>query len=181
MEIPTFETARLLLPPLELADAEQVQQLFPRWEIVRYLADAVPWPYPPDGALTYYRDIALPAIARCEQWHWTLRRKAQPATIIGSIGLIRGDSDNRGFWVGVPWQGQGFMSEAIEPVTDFWFNTLCFPRLRAPKAAANLASRKISEKEGMRLVALRERNYVSGRLPEEVWELTREEWNARKK
>ena len=56
-----LETARLLLKPLELADAEQIQALFPQWEIVRYLTKAVPWPYPPDGALTFLRDAALPA------------------------------------------------------------------------------------------------------------------------
>jgi len=44
--IRTLETTRLLLRPLELADAEQTQQLFPHWEIVRYLANIVPWPYP---------------------------------------------------------------------------------------------------------------------------------------
>jgi hypothetical protein len=31
----------------------------------------------------------------------------------------------------------------------------------------------------MRLVATEERGYVSGRLPTEIWEITREEWFAR--
>jgi hypothetical protein len=35
--VPTLETRRLWLRPLELADAEQCQVLFPHWEIVRYL------------------------------------------------------------------------------------------------------------------------------------------------
>ena len=48
---PVLETARLLLRPLELVDAEQIQQVFPQWEVVRYLTDTIPWPYPKDGAL----------------------------------------------------------------------------------------------------------------------------------
>ena len=56
-----LETARLQLRPLELADAVAAQLLFPQWDIVRYLASHVPWPYPADGALTFYRDRALPA------------------------------------------------------------------------------------------------------------------------
>jgi [ribosomal protein S5]-alanine N-acetyltransferase len=76
--IPSLETARLFLRPLELADAEQTQQLFPQWEIVRYLARTVPWPYPPDGAYTYYRDKALPAMDRRDAWHWTQRLKSDP-------------------------------------------------------------------------------------------------------
>ena len=56
---PELETARLVLRPLALADAEQTQVLFGQWEIVKYLTDQVPWPYPADGAYTYYRDHAL--------------------------------------------------------------------------------------------------------------------------
>jgi len=73
------------------------------------------------------------------------------------------------------------MTEACEAVTDFWFNTLGFPVLRAPKAVGNAASRRISEKQGMRLVAVEDRDYVSGRLPSEIWEITAEEWYARKR
>jgi RimJ/RimL family protein N-acetyltransferase len=173
-----LETARLLLRPLELADAEQVQPLFAQWEIVRFLNRRFPWPYPPDGALTYCRDVAIPAMERGEQWHWSLRLKSNPGQLIGSIALMQGDN-NRGFWLGIPWQGQGLMSEAVYVVTDYWFNVLKFPTLRVPKAALNLASRRISEKQGMRLVALEDREYTCGLLRTEIWEITAEEWNAR--
>lgn len=155
---PTLETPRLLLRPLELADADQVQILFPHWEIVRYLNNRVPWPYPPDGARTFYRDAALPAMERGDQWHWTLRLRSDPSRLIGSISLIADQQDNRGFWLGLPWHGQGLMSEACEKVTDFWFDTLKFPMLRVSKAIPNTASRRISEKQGMRVVATEERD-----------------------
>ena len=177
---PELETARLLLRPLALSDAEQAQLLFPQWEIVRYLNSRVPWPYPPDGAVTFYRDVALPAVERGEAWHWTLRLKSNPGQMIGNISLMRGESKNRGFWIAQPWQGQGLMSEACNAVTDYWFNTLKFPVLRVPKASANTASRRISQKQGMRLVETVERDYVSGRLPTEIWEITAEEWQARR-
>ena len=175
-----LQTSRLFLRPLEIADAQQAQLLFPHWEIVRFLANVVPWPYPPNGAYTYYRDSVLPAMERGESWHWTLRLKTQPDKMIGSIALMKGEKNNRGFWLGLPWQRQGLMTEACEAATDFWFNTLKFPVLRAPKAVVNVASRRISEKSSMRIVAREERDYVSGRLPTEIWEITAEEWNARK-
>jgi RimJ/RimL family protein N-acetyltransferase len=178
--IPTIETLRLLLRPLELADADAAQVLFPHWEIVRYLTREVPWPYPPDGAHNYYREIALPAIARGDAWHWTLRLKSAPGRMIGSISLMRRPDENRGFWLGLPWQGQGLMSEACEAVTDYWFNALKFPVMRVAKAIANTASRRISEKNGMRVISTCEREYVSGRLPAEIWEITAVEWNSRK-
>jgi RimJ/RimL family protein N-acetyltransferase len=173
-----LETRRLLLRPLEPADAEQLQKVFPQWEIVRYLAAVVPWPYPPDGAYKYVHDIALPAMARGEVWQWTLRLKTQPEQIIGSIDLRVKENENRGFWLDPRWHSQGLMTEACDAVTDFWFETLKFPVLRAPKAVPNEASRRISLKQGMRLVATEERDYVSGRFLSEIWEITAEEWRA---
>ena len=73
------------------------------------------------------------------------------------------------------------MSEACEAVTDYWFDVLKFPVLRVPKAIANQASRRISERQGMRIVATEERDFVSGRLPAEIWEITVEEWHARQR
>jgi [ribosomal protein S5]-alanine N-acetyltransferase len=175
---PPLETARLLLRPLEIADAGQVQAIFPHWEVVKFLGAQVPWPYPADGVITYYTNVAMPAIARGDECHWSLRLKTAPDQLIGTITLRRGDN-NRGFWLGLPWQGLGLMSEAAEAVTDFWFNELGFPVLRVPKAIANTTSRRISQKQGMRVVATLERDFVSGRQPAEIWEITAEEWRHR--
>jgi RimJ/RimL family protein N-acetyltransferase len=178
--LPLLETPRLYLHPLELADAAEVQILFPQWEIVRYLTRQVPWPYPPDGAYRYYHDFALPAVERGDAWHWTLRLKNNPLQVIGSISLMRGETDNRGFWLGLQWQKQGLMSEACEAATDYWFNALMFPIIRVHKAIANEASRQISAKQRMRIVATEEREYVSGRLLSELWEITADEWRTRR-
>jgi ribosomal-protein-alanine N-acetyltransferase len=175
-----LQTDRLLLRPLELADAEQTQRLFPHWEIVKFLNARVPWPYPADGVLNYYRDEALPAIQRGDEWHWTLRLKESPETHIGAIGLFKGVLDNRGYWLGLPWHGRGLMTEAVSAVNDYWFDVLGFAVLRAPKALANVASRRISEKTGMRVIATPQRDLVSGRLPSEIWEITAEEWRAKR-
>lgn len=178
--VPRLVTPRLELRPLELADAEQTQMLFPKWEIVRFLASHVPWPYPDDGAWTHYRDQALPAMERGDEWHWSLRLKSAPGQLIGGISLMKAENNNRGFWMGLPWQRRGLMSEAVEVVTGYWFDGLGFTVLRAPKAVVNTASRRISEKSGMRVVAVEERNYVGGRLLTEIWEITAEEWRGRR-
>lgn len=178
--VPVIATARLLLCPLTLADAGPIQRHFPHWEIVRFLNDRVPWPYPDDGALTHIRDTVLPAVARGEAWHWTLRLKAQPDEVIGAINLMTQGDDNRGFWIGLPWQGQGLMGEAADAVTGYWFETLGREVLRVSKAAANHASRRISQRAGMRIVHTGMRSYVSGEHLSELWEITRAEWRARR-
>lgn len=174
--VPGGETRRLLLRPLEVADATQIQATFPQWEIVRFLLNRVPWPYPPDGALQHLRDVALPAMARGDQWTWTLRLKSAPRKVVGIITLVRGNENNRGFWLAPSHHGKGLMTEACEWANDFWFDVLGMPVLRVSKAVANTASRRISEKHGMRIVGESENDYVSGRLPSEIWELTSEEW-----
>lgn len=177
---PTLETERLILLPTTLADTEQIQRLFPQWEIVKYLGSIVPWPYPPDGALTFFRDVLLPSVERGEAWAWTIRLKSAPDQLIGSITLHRREENQRGFWIVAEHQNQGLMTEASDTVTDFWFNTLKMPVLRVPKAAPNIGSRRISEKQGMRLVRTEERDFVSGRYLAEIWEITADEWKARR-
>ena len=88
------------------------------------------------------------------------------------------DDNNRGFWIHRAWQGKGIATEAAQVVTAFWFNELGKPRLRVPKAVANTASRRISESTGMRVIKTEQRAYVSGIHLTEVWEMTREEWQA---
>jgi RimJ/RimL family protein N-acetyltransferase len=140
------------------------------------MATVVPWPYPDDGAITYCRDIALPGMARGDEWHWSLRLKTDPDQLIGLISLRKRENGNRGFWLGLLWHGQGLMIEASNAVTDYWFNELGFPEMRVAKAIANTSSRRISEKNGMRVIHTEERDYVGGRFTSEIWAITAEEW-----
>jgi RimJ/RimL family protein N-acetyltransferase len=71
------------------------------------------------------------------------------------------------------------MREASIAATDYWFNTLNKPVLRAPKAVANSRSQRISASSGMHALIRTEKAYVSGLLDSGLWEITREEWNAR--
>jgi len=176
--LPSLETPRLWLPPLTLADADQIQTVFPQWEIVKYLAAVVPWPYPADAAFTFIRDIAIPAMERGEEWDWTLRLKTDPDRLIGAISLRRRPGHNRGFWIAPEWQRQGLMLEAAAAVTDYWFDVLGEPVMRTTKSVGNTGSRRISERQGARLVAMVEGQYVCGTLPSEVWEITADEWHA---
>jgi len=178
--VPEGTTERLILRPLEIADAEQIQEIFPHWEIVQYMLDRIPWPYPADGALRFLTEVAIPQGESGVAWQWTIRQRVEPERIIGAITLAQGFEANRGFWLGLPWQGQGFMTEAADWANDYWFETLGHPLLRVAKAIANKASRRISEKQGMHIVGFEERDFVAGRLPSEIWELTAVEWLARR-
>jgi [ribosomal protein S5]-alanine N-acetyltransferase len=104
-----------------------------------------------------------------------------PEELIGVISLFARDGyAERGFWLGVPWQNQGLMTEAAMAVNDYCFDVLGFSALRAPKAVVNTTSRRISEKTGMRVIGREERDYVSGKYMSEIWEMTADEWREKR-
>jgi ribosomal-protein-alanine N-acetyltransferase len=175
---PDSGNPRMTLRPLDLADSDAVQRVFPRWQIVQVMSRTIPWPYPADGALTYIRDIAIPNMEAGTAWHWSIRLLEAPERLIGIISLMDEPDNNRGFWLIPEWWGRRLTTEAAQVVTDYWFETLGKPVLRVWKATASVQSRRISESAGMRIIASEDRDYVSGRLPADLWETTREEWLA---
>ncbi len=82
MKIPILHTERLLLKPLEAEDAPQIQVLYPRWEIVRYMVSSVPWPYPDNGAENYVNNVALPDMEKGIAWIWTIRLREAPDDLL---------------------------------------------------------------------------------------------------
>ena len=180
MMIPNLETERLILKPLCREDIDAIQQVFPQWEIVRWLDARVPWPYPEDGARSFIEQVVLPAAKAGTGWHWSIRRRADPATLIGEITLQDDPRNNRGFWIVPEWQRHGYAGEAADAVTQFWFEVLSKPVLHVPKAAANIASRRISERQGMQVIEVFKGQLVGGEYDFELWELLREVWLARR-
>lgn len=178
---PTLETPRLVLRPLRLEDAPAIQRRFPRWEIVRWLNARVPWPYPDDGAATNVREC-LDQRSRGERFYWVILLKGGPEEPIGRIDLWpdHGAQDQRGFWLDPEFQHRGLMSEAAERVTEYAFLELEWPYLWLTNAEANAASHRIKEKQGAKLVTRIPRQYVSGEGIEEVWLLSRDDWNERR-
>lgn len=174
--ITPLETDRLILMPLTAADAPALQAAFPVWEVVRWMGAVIPWPYPEDGAETFLTQVALPAMAAGKAWHWSVRRKAEPGQLIGVVSLTDAEENNRGFWIDPVWQGQGFATEASGAATDYWFEVLRRTVLRVPKAIANPASRRVSEKQGMRVIRRLQLPMVCGVGEAELWEIDRETW-----
>ncbi|MBW8813247.1 MAG: GNAT family N-acetyltransferase [Caulobacterales bacterium] len=177
---PILETARLILRPLEARDVPATQRIFPRWEVVRYLLDRVPWPYPADGAATNFADCKAKR-ARGEQLYWAITLKGGDDELVGRIDLRPDDGDHemRGFWLDPQLAGQGLMTEAAEAVTRFAFEDLGWDELWVTNAASNRASSRIKVKQGFELVEIRAGQFVFGPDDREVWRLTRAAWLAR--
>lgn len=177
MNTPVLTTKRLTLRPISLGDAAFIQAEFPHWEIVRYMTDAVPWPYPPDSARYFIEHMALPEMQAGERHCWLIS-ETETAQPIGVVDLMLSPQlfENRGFWVARSAQGKGYVTEAAAAVNDFAFNVLHLPVLKLGNAVANQASSRVKHTQGATLLDVRNFNFVAGTLPCEFWELTREGW-----
>lgn len=177
VSIPSLETPRLFLRAITLADAPGYSKYFVDYEVIRHLSAGVPWPYPENGVETFLTAVILPAQGK-DRWAWGLYLKSNPRELIGCIDLWRkGCPENRGFWLGKPFWGQGLMTEAAEAVTDFAFRELGFEKLIFSNALGNTRSRRVKEKAGARLLGTRTAKFVDPNLSEaETWELTKDDW-----
>ena len=181
MITPTLTTERLVLRPVRVDDAPAVQHHFGRWEIIANLSTQVPWPYPPDGAVTWLRDLVLPQVEAGAAMLWAITVRAVGDECVGILEWrISGaeDADNRGFWLAVEHQGQGYMTEAVTAFQDWLFTATDTERIFVLNASVNPRSRRIKEKTGGRFVGLTHLEHHGGATETERWEVTRAAWRA---
>ncbi|MCH9754197.1 MAG: GNAT family N-acetyltransferase [Alphaproteobacteria bacterium] len=142
----TIKTQRLLLRPVELSDATEIEGYFNDWEIIKWLSTAVPWPYPKGGTLNHIKDM-IP-LENVYMFAIVLKSSNQ---VIGNIRFtILKDRNTiyaeRGFSLSREHHSKGYMNEASLAATKFIFNNTDAKEIRACNALENVASRKIKEK-----------------------------------
>ena len=74
-------------------------------------------------------------------------------TLCGGVGLVIEPDDRHaelGYWVGVPYWGKGYATEAARAVVKYGFGTLGLHRIFASHFANNPASARVLRKIGMR-------------------------------
>jgi RimJ/RimL family protein N-acetyltransferase len=150
-EQPTLRTDRLTLRPFQPGDAPVVERLAGEFAVADMTA-SIRHPYPPGGA---ERWIAK----RAEQW--SAAQQVSFAIVdraleelVGYIGLFLVPRHSRasiGYWIGVPYWGAGYATEAAHAVIDFAFGALALHRVDATYLTRNAASGRVLEKLGMRL------------------------------
>ncbi|CUU41951.1 Putative ribosomal N-acetyltransferase YdaF [Blastochloris viridis] len=144
--------------------------------MIRHLSAAVPWPYPDGGVRAFIRDQVVPNQGQ-GRWMWGLHLKGTEG-LVGAVDLWReGRPENRGFWLGRPFWGRGYMTEAAVRITDFAFDELGFDRLVFTNAVGNRRSHDIKARTGATLVGVAPARFVDPAYSQqEVWLLTKEQW-----
>ena len=180
MTLPTLTTARLRLRPFTPADAPAVQRLAGAREVAATTL-AIPHPYP-DGAAEAW--IATHAAAFAERRAATFAVTLHAGgELIGAIGLGLAPAHARaelGYWVGVPFWGQGYCTEAGHAMLEFGFRELGLNRVHAHHFTHNPASGAVMRKLGMRYEG-RMRQHVckwGDLLDVDCYAILRAEWAA---
>lgn len=154
LHLPTLTTARLNLRPFTLDDAEQVHALAGNYEVSRTTAN-IPHPYPEGMAEKWIATHHSQFYARKSV---SLAITAQPTgTLLGAIGLNIHPTNNRaelGYWVGVPYWGNGYCTEAAQAIIHYGFTVLELHKIIAQHLFHNAASGRVMQKAGMQLEAV---------------------------
>jgi [ribosomal protein S5]-alanine N-acetyltransferase len=147
---PTLSTPRLVLRPFALSDAPAVQRLAGAREVAASTLN-VPHPYP-DGAAEEWIRSHAPKFAEGTLAPFALTLRSDRA-LVGAMGLTIASEHAHaelGYWVGVPFWGQGYATEAARAVIRYGFVDLGLNRVFAHHFTSNPASGRVLAKAGMR-------------------------------
>ncbi|WP_141903134.1 GNAT family N-acetyltransferase [Lysinibacillus sp. Y5S-8] len=166
----TMETERLLLRLFTEADAPEVSVLCNNYAIYKSTLN-VPYPYTIDCALSW--------IATHQQnfeenrlYEWAITDK-HSGQLYGAIGLSNQQPHQRGeiaYWIGEPYWGNGYGTEAAQAIIAFAFQEKKYHRVYAQYFQSNPASGKIMEKCGMHYEGtLKQHVYKNGAFEDIVY------------
>lgn len=148
-QIPTLETARLVLRPFTLDDAPEVQRLAGD----RSIADTtltIPHPYN-DGMAEEWIAKHQPDFDEGKAVTFAISRKSD-GLLIGAMSLmemVAGHQAELGYWIGRPYWAQGYCTEAGEAVLRYAFTALGLIRVHCHHLVRNPASGRVMRKLGM--------------------------------
>jgi RimJ/RimL family protein N-acetyltransferase len=175
--VPVLETERLVLRTPRLDDAEAIATLINDRRIAENLT-RVPHPY---------------TVADAEGFiGWANKNDSEAAflitlpddTIIGGcgVGVLSGTDPEIGYWLGVPYWGNGYATEAAHAVVDHAFADLGYERLESGARVSNPASRRVLEKCGFQWtgVILQRSRALNSSVPCDRFRLDRGLWASLK-
>lgn len=142
----TLETDRLRMRPPHEADADAIATLANNWNVVQHLG-VLPYPYA--------RQDAVEFIARCadqrDRHAFAIVLNESEPRLIGVMGLNPAATDGTmvlGYWLGEPYWGHGYATEAAKATVSHAFERLSASTLDAACRPENPASRHVLEKCG---------------------------------
>jgi RimJ/RimL family protein N-acetyltransferase len=172
--LPTLETARLQLRPYTESDIAELLPLIGTREVAATTL-RIAHPYTEQDA----RDFL--ALAQESGKIWLAITLRSDGRQIGGVGL-RVDDQHRhaelGYWLGVPYWGQGYATEAAREMLRYGFEELGLHRVFASHFKHNPASGRILVKVGMRYEGCQREHLLKWDqfVDSELYGILRQEW-----
>jgi [ribosomal protein S5]-alanine N-acetyltransferase len=150
MDLPTLDTRHLVLRPYSSADIPDLVRLAGAREIAATTL-RIPHPYREQDAVDFVAACQPDADAgQSVRFAITLR---DTGGFCGGVGM-RLELDHYraelGYWLGVPYWGRGYATEAGQAMLRYGFDTLGLHRIYAQHVRENPASGHVLKKIGMR-------------------------------
>jgi RimJ/RimL family protein N-acetyltransferase len=141
--IPVLATKRLVLGAPRAGDAKAIASLINDRRIAENTA-RIPHPYSLADAHAFLAQVNRDP---CEP---TFVIALADGTIVGGCGIhvLSGGEPEIGYWIGVPYWGRGYATEAARAILDHAFGELGCERLTSRARVSNPASRRVLEKCG---------------------------------
>lgn len=146
--IPTLKTDRVILSPFTLTDAPLVQRYAGDQDIARTTQN-VPHPYL-DGVAEKW--IAGHLLQYLEKKNAAFAVRSPSGDLIGAMNLSLKPGDQLaelGYWIAVPFWGQGYCTDAARRMIQFGFEDLGLNKIYARHLGINPASGRVMQKSGM--------------------------------
>lgn len=134
--------------PFEETDAPAVASLLSHREVADGML-AIPHPYPADLAVSWIHGREAAATEGLA-YSWAVVR-TQDEELMGSVTLTVDANHRRaelGYWLGMPYWNQGYVTEALAVIVTCAFATLGIHRVQATVFPRNVASVRVLEKLG---------------------------------
>ena len=144
---PCLETARLRLVPFSVEHSERLSNLAGDIRVAKETMN-IPHPYTPKMADAWIRSLEKKWNSK-ERVEYAIELK-QSRDLIGGVGYVswEGDDAELGYWIGVPYWGCGYCTEAGKSLIEFGSNTLFIKRIMGRHLATNPGSGKVLRKLG---------------------------------
>lgn len=176
---PSLETPRLLLRPFVIQDATTVQQLAGDYRVAASTLQ-IPHPYP-DGAAEIWIN-SHPSLWEVGHSVTFAITDLRSSVLYGAIGLIIDAPEHQraemGYWIGVPYWGQGYCTEAAQALLNFAFSTLALNRVYAYHFVSNPASGHVLQKAGLQPEGCLRQHIFKWGIPQDVllYGIVRQDW-----
>jgi [ribosomal protein S5]-alanine N-acetyltransferase len=147
---PMLHTERLCLRPFTLADAPDVERYVSDRDIAA-MTLTIPHPYP-EGAAADWIGTHAAKYAEGRRASFAITERESGA-LAGAIGLHAEPAHGRaelGYWIGKPFWGRGYATEAGRAMLRFGFEALGLNKIHAAVFIKNPASDRVIRKLGMK-------------------------------